>query len=98
MDSLFQVTADREKQVDLTSVASAATQVTNDELLELNVDILIPAAVSDVINEENADKIQASLIVEAANLPVSFAGAAILNDRQISVVPDILANAGGVTV
>lgn len=98
MDSLFQVTEDRENRVDLTSVAPAAAQVTNDELLELNVDILIPAAVSDVINEANADRIQASLIVEAANLPVSFAGAAILNDRQISVVPDILANAGGVTV
>ena len=95
---LFEATSNPEARVTLESVDSSAEQLTNEELLELDVDILIPAAVADVINEDNADAIQAKLIVEAANLPVTFNGAAVLTDRHIRVVPDILANAGGVTV
>jgi len=95
---LYAATDNPEQRVDLSSVASSADTLSNEELLELDVDILIPAAVSDVINEDNADAIQASLIVEAANIPITFDGAAILTDRRIRVVPDILANAGGVTV
>ncbi|RZV06182.1 glutamate dehydrogenase (NADP) [Natrinema hispanicum] len=70
----------------------------NDELLTLDVDLLIPAAIGDVITEANADSIQAHLIVEGANGPTTFAADAILAERDIPVVPDILANAGGVTV
>ncbi|RZV06459.1 glutamate dehydrogenase (NAD(P)+) [Natrinema hispanicum] len=70
----------------------------NDELLTLDVDLLIPAAIGDVITEANADSIQAHLIVEGANGPTTFAADEILAERDIPVVPDILANAGGVTV
>ncbi|SEV88448.1 glutamate dehydrogenase GdhB [Natrinema salifodinae] len=70
----------------------------NGELLTLDVDLLIPAAIGDVITEANADDIQADLIVEGANGPTTFAADAILAERDIPIVPDILANAGGVTV
>lgn len=69
-----------------------------DELLFLDVDVLIPAAKEDVITKHNADKIQAKLIVEGANGPTSYKADQIIRDKGILVVPDILANAGGVTV
>ncbi len=72
--------------------------VSNEELLELPCDILIPAAVEGVINERNADKIRARLIVEAANSPITLEADQILRDKGVFVVPDILANAGGVVV
>jgi len=72
--------------------------ISNAELLELDVDILVPAALDNQITAVNADKIKAKLILEMANNPVSEQGDAILNSRRITVVPDILANAGGVTV
>ena len=72
--------------------------VTNEELLELPCDILIPAAIEGVITEKNADKINARLIVEAANGPITPEADAILRNRGIFIVPDILANAGGVVV
>lgn len=72
--------------------------VTNEELLELDVDILIPAAIEGVISTENAGNVQAKLIVEAANSPVTYGGDEILVERGITVIPDILANAGGVIV
>jgi glutamate dehydrogenase (NAD(P)+) len=73
-------------------------QVTNEDLLELDCDILIPAAVHGVINTDNADRVKAKLVVEAANGPTTPAADAILEERGIAVVPDILANCGGVTV
>ena len=72
--------------------------ISNDELLTLDVDVLVPAALSGVITEANADRIRAQLIVEGANGPTTPAGDAILADRGITVIPDILANAGGVAV
>lgn len=72
--------------------------ITNSELLELDVDVLVPAALEDQITAANADHIKAKLILELANNPISASGDAILNSRGIPVVPDILANAGGVTV
>lgn len=75
-----------------------AEQIPSEELLLLDVDVLVPAAVEDVITVENADKIKAKLIVEGANGPTSAKADAILNDKGIMAVPDILANAGGVTV
>ncbi|CAN5273933.1 Glu/Leu/Phe/Val dehydrogenase [soil metagenome] len=75
-----------------------ATKMKGDELLTLPVDILVPAATEDVITTTNAAKIQAKLIVEGANGPTSSKADNIIYEKGISVVPDILANAGGVTV
>ncbi|MFA5967422.1 MAG: Glu/Leu/Phe/Val dehydrogenase [Patescibacteria group bacterium] len=72
--------------------------ISNAELLELDVNILVPAALDNQITTANADKIKAKLILEMANNPISEAGDAILSSRGVTVVPDILANAGGVTV
>ncbi|MEI8100361.1 MAG: Glu/Leu/Phe/Val dehydrogenase [Bacteroidota bacterium] len=74
------------------------SQVTNGELLELPCDILVPAAMEDQITPENAGRIKAKMIVEGANGPTTAEADSILNDKGILVVPDILANAGGVTV
>lgn len=71
-------------------------RINNQELLALDVDVLIPAAIEDQITAENADAIRANIIVEGANGPTTFEADAILRDRGIQVVPDILANAGGV--
>lgn len=74
------------------------TRITNSELLELDVKVLIPAALENQINEGNADKIRAELIIEAANGPITTEADQILDKKGITVVPDILANAGGVVV
>ena len=78
--------------------APGTEAVTNQELLALDVDVLIPAALDRVINEGNADEVRARVIVEAANHPVTPAADAVLQDKGRVVIPDILANAGGVTV
>ncbi len=75
-----------------------ADKISNEELLQLECDVLIPAAKEDQISKQNADKIQARIIAEGANGPVTANADSILEDRGIMVVPDILANAGGVTV
>lgn len=75
-----------------------AERITNEQLLTLDVDVLVPAAKEDVINNENAQYIQAKMIVEGANGPTSASADDIINEKGILVVPDILANAGGVTV
>jgi glutamate dehydrogenase (NAD(P)+) len=75
-----------------------AEGISNDELLEVECDVLIPAAIEGVINVKNADRIQAKVVCEAANGPVTFEADKILTDRDIFIVPDILANSGGVTV
>ena len=73
-------------------------KITNQELLTLPVDVLVPAATEDVIRSTNAAHIKANLIVEGANGPTSSKADNIINEKGIMVVPDILANAGGVTV
>jgi glutamate dehydrogenase (NAD(P)+) len=75
-----------------------ADRVTNLELLELDCDVLVPAALENVITDANAGKIRAKIICEGANGPTSADADQILQDAGILVVPDILANAGGVTV
>ena len=75
-----------------------AQSVTNEELLLLPCDVLIPAALEGQITEHNAGQIQAELVVEGANGPTTPEGDAILRERGITLIPDILANAGGVIV
>ena len=75
-----------------------ADSVSNAELLELDCEILIPAAMQNQISAQNAGRIRARLMVEGANGPTSLEADAILRERGVFVVPDILANAGGVTV
>jgi glutamate dehydrogenase (NAD(P)+) len=77
---------------------TGATEIKNSELLISKCDILVPAALQNVITAENAPHIQAKLIVEGANGPTTPEADPILNSKNIIVVPDILANAGGVTV
>jgi glutamate dehydrogenase (NADP+) len=72
--------------------------ISNEELLELDVDILIPAALENVINEKNADKIKAKIILEMANNPLTEEADEILNKKGVIIIPDILANSGGVIV
>ena len=72
--------------------------VTNDELLELPVDILVPAALSNQITEKNADKIKCKVLAEGANGPTTLEANRILFDKGVFTIPDILANAGGVIV
>ena len=77
---------------------SDAERLTNAELLELECDYLIPAAVGGAITRQNADRVRATIVVEAANAPVSPDGEQVLMGDGVTLMPDILANAGGVTV
>jgi glutamate dehydrogenase len=72
--------------------------ISNKELLELECDILVPAAIENQITEKNADNIRAKIIVEAANGPTTLEATKILTNRGVLLVPDVLASAGGVTV
>jgi len=72
--------------------------LTNAELLELSVDVLIPAALENQLTKENAERVQAKMVLELANGPTTPEADEILRKRGIKVVPDILANAGGVVV
>ncbi len=88
---------EHKKKTGRVSGLKGAKDISNEELLELEVDVLIPAALGGVINRRNADSIKAKIIVEGANGPTTPEADEILAERGIVVVPDILANAGGVT-
>jgi len=75
-----------------------ADAMSNEELLELEVDVLYPSALENVINQGNADKIRAKIVCELANGPTTPTADRVLHERGILVLPDFLANAGGVTV
>ena len=77
---------------------TGGTPITNEELLTSEVDVLLPAALENVITSKNASKIQAKIICEGANGPTTAGADSILAEKEIFVIPDILANAGGVTV
>jgi len=72
-------------------------QVTNEELLELRCDILVPAALENQITRENANKVKAKIVAEAANGPITPQADEVLNEKNVFVIPDILDNSGGVT-
>ena len=74
------------------------TRISNEELFELDVKVLVPAALENQINASNADRIRAEIIVEAANGPIASDADDTPEQKGITVVPDILANAGGVVV
>jgi glutamate dehydrogenase (NAD(P)+) len=75
-----------------------AERITGEQLLELDVDLLVPAALGGVITKKNAESIRAPIIIEAANAPIDPDADEMLRARGIKILPDILANAGGVTV
>jgi glutamate dehydrogenase (NAD(P)+) len=75
-----------------------AEAITNDELLLLDVDVLAPCALEQVITAQNADRVRASIICEGANGPITPGADAILEDKGVLILPDVLANAGGVVV
>jgi glutamate dehydrogenase (NAD(P)+) len=77
--------------------AGDVDQMSNEELLECDCDVLVPAALGDVVTDQNAEKIKAGIVVEAANHPTTTEADAILVDSGKRVIPDLLANAGGVT-
>jgi glutamate dehydrogenase (NAD(P)+) len=77
---------------------SGATPITNERLLEIDCDYLVPAALGEVITGENAPAVKARVVIEAANHPVTLSGDQVLAARNIVVLPDVLINAGGVTV
>lgn len=77
---------------------SGVEPISNEQLLSLDVELLIPAAIGGVISKENADTVRAKLIIEGANGPIDPDADDMLHERGITILPDILANAGGVTV
>ncbi|PWA10041.1 glutamate dehydrogenase [Pueribacillus theae] len=82
----------------ISNYTAVERHITSDELLELDVDVLIPAALENVITSQNAERVKAKVIAEAANGPCTPEADKILNKNGTLVIPDILANAGGVTV
>jgi glutamate dehydrogenase (NAD(P)+) len=89
--------AHKQEHGSLAGLANAEA-VTNEELVELQCDVLAPSALEQVITERNADRVKARIICEGANGPVTPAADAILEDHGVMVMPDVLANAGGVVV
>ncbi len=89
---------DHDETPGMVSGYDAPETLSNEALLELDVDVLIPAAIGNVLTAENARDVQADLIVEGANGPTTSTADQIFEDRGVPVIPDIIANAGGVTV
>lgn len=91
------IAQNKQRDKSLQDLNSDFDKISNAELLELEVDFLIPAAIGGVINEQNADKLRAKTVIEAANMPVTCKADATLHENGTTIIPDILANAGGVT-
>ena len=97
VDELFEVRA-RNVDQPIAEAGASGEPLSNDDLLTLDVDILIPAAIEGVLHGGNAGEVRAGMVVEAANLPSTCEAHAVLLERGVTVIPDILANAGGVIV
>ncbi|MDI6917429.1 MAG: Glu/Leu/Phe/Val dehydrogenase [Thermoplasmatales archaeon] len=89
---------EHKKKTESVTGLKGTKEITNEEILELNVDVLIPAALENVITEKNVARIKAKIILELANGPTTPEADKILHKNKIFVIPDFLANAGGVTV
>ncbi len=87
-----------EKNISVGKATSHGDPIQQDRVLALDVDILIPAAIGGAIHRDNASKVNARMVVEAANMPITQDGEKILERKEIVIIPDIMANAGGVTV
>jgi len=87
-----------EREAGTVAGAPGAAGIDNSELLQLDVDILVPAAIEGQITKENAARVKAQIVAEGANGPTTPSADAILGDKGVFVIPDILANGGGVTV
>jgi glutamate dehydrogenase (NAD(P)+) len=87
-----------EEEPEAVMTHEAPETLSNEAILELDVDVLVPAAVGNVLTADNADRVRADVVVEGANGPTTAAADEMLDDRGVPVIPDILANAGGVTV
>ncbi len=88
--------AAHKEQTEALAGLAGSTSITNEELLLLDVDILAPSALENVFTNENAEKVKATTIIEMANGPTSPEADAIFAQKKITVIPDILANSGGV--
>ncbi|MCI0619756.1 Glu/Leu/Phe/Val dehydrogenase [Candidatus Wolfebacteria bacterium] len=100
MDDIIRWKRDKKNLVDFTNSLgnTSAESITNEKLLELPVDVLIPSALGGVITETNAPRIHARLIIEMANAPVTPDADPVLKEKGVAIIPDILANSGGVIV
>jgi glutamate dehydrogenase (NAD(P)+) len=98
LEALLEARQGTDEYVPVRQVGVEAEEISNAELLALDVDVLVPAAIEGVLHGGNAADVSADMVVEGANLPTTCDAAAALEDRGIPVIPDILANAGGVTV
>lgn len=96
--TLFESIYKKKEISSVTKLDGKFEKISNEQLLKLDVDVLIPAAVEGVIHRENAPQVKAKLIVEAANSPVTCSAIGELQRNKIDIIPDILANAGGVVV
>lgn len=98
VEAMYRSRVDAGNPISVTELEVEGEIIDGADLLTLDVDILVPAAIEGVLHGQNADQVQARLIVEGANLPTTCAATKIFQERGIPVVPDILANTGGVTV
>lgn len=81
-------------EVDRSRLPAGATECPRDEWLDIDTDVLVPAALGDVLTEDNADRVRAQVVVEAANIPTTEGAGRLLHERGVIVVPDFVANAG----
>jgi glutamate dehydrogenase (NAD(P)+) len=98
VEKLVQYKKDTGAVLGFTQNGVAVKSISNEELLETDCDLLIPAAFENVITEENVDKIKASVVLELANGPIDSVADEILFKKNVAVIPDVLANSGGVAV
>ncbi|MCB0331004.1 MAG: glutamate dehydrogenase [Bdellovibrionales bacterium] len=98
ISKLLELKRERKRNFDFDDLSSFGDQISLEDLMKVEADIFIPAAISGAIHSDNVQDLSAKMVVEAANIPITSTAATELEDRNVHVVPDILANAGGVIV